>query len=249
MQSVKAIILAAGVGKRLLTVSQGRPKCLIEVGKRSLLDRYLQYLSECGIQETTIVIGYQHDVLRSAFGNKAYGMNLTYLVNEDYEQGNVKSLWIAIQVMDSDTLLMDADVLFHPMILHRLLDSSYPTVLAMDETVTQCDEECMVVAREGRVVALTKQVTMPYDQIGEGVGFLKVHASHLPYLKSVVQACIERGAVNMEYEDALGDFFARVFVGYEKIGGFPWIEIDFPEDVTRAKEIILPQLMAMDGIR
>ncbi len=242
------MILAAGVGKRLLKFSQGRPKCLIEIGGRSLLDRYLQQLAEYGIRDATLVVGYQQDLLRSVYGPNAYGLNLDYLVNEDYEQGNVKSLWIASQCMDSDTVIMDADVLFHPMILRRLLDSSHSTALAMDETVVQQGEECMVVAREGRVVALTKQVTMPYDQIGEGLGFFKVHVSHLPCLKAVIGACIERGAVHMEYEDALVDFFAQVVVGYEMIGGYPWIEIDFPEDVMRAEAIILPQLaMAMDN--
>ena len=245
---MKAVILAAGVGKRLMTVSQGCPKCLVEIGKRSLLDRYLANLADFGIKQVTLVVGYKHEVIRSVYGGQAYGVALEYLVNEHFERGSIGSLWVASHVMDSDTVIMDADVLFHPRILHRVVYSSHPTVLAMDETVVQQGEECMVVAKKGRVVALTKRVTMSYDQIGEGVGFLKVHARHLPQLKKVVGKCISRGELDSEYEDALQEFFALVPVGYETIGGLPWTEIDFPEDVVRAEQEILPKLaMTFNG--
>jgi choline kinase len=239
---MKAMILAAGVGKRLMTVSQGCPKCLIEIGGRSLLDRTLQNLADLGIKQVTLVVGYKQEFIRAAFEGPPYGLDLDYLVNEHYERGSIGSLWIASQVMDSDTLIMDADVLFHPMILHRLVHSAHSTALAMDETVVQQGEECMVVAQQRRVVALTKRVTMSYDQTGEGVGFLKVNAIHLPQLKQVVGKCIARGELDSEYEDALHEFFAQVPVGYETIGGLPWTEIDFPEDVVRAEQEILPKL-------
>ena len=239
---MKAMILAAGVGKRLMTVSQGCPKCLLKIGGRSLLDRYLETLADLGIKQVTLVVGYKQEVIRTAFEGQPYGLDLDYLVNEHYERGSIGSLWVASQVMDSDTLIMDADVLFHPMVLHRLVHSAHSTALAMDETVVQQGEECMVVAQQGRVVALTKRVTMSYDQIGEGVGFLKVAAMHLPLLKQVVGKCITRGELDSEYEDALHEFFAQVPVGYETIGGLPWTEIDFPEDVVRAEQEILPKL-------
>lgn len=225
-----------------MTVSQCRPKCLLKIGGRSLLDRYLENLTDLGITQVTLVVGYQQEDIRLALEGQNYGANLDYLVNEHYERGSVGSLWVASQVMDSDTLIMDADVLFHPMILHRLVHSSYPTAVVMDETVVQQGEECMVVAQKGRVVALTKRVTRPYDQIGEGVGFLKVAATHLPQLKQVVGKCIASGDIDSEYEEALNEFFDQVPVGYETIGGYPWTEIDFPEDVIRAEQKILPKL-------
>lgn len=244
-RTIHAIILAAGIGKRLHVCSGGRPKCLLEIGGRSLLDRYLQCLAAEGVTQVTIVVGYKQALVRSAFGSEGYGISLDYLENEQYERGNVVSLWLACQVMKTDTLIMDADVLFHPEILHRLIHSTHPTALLMDETVTQQSEECMVVAQNGRVVALTKQVSVSYDEIGEGVGFLKVHADHLPQLKAVIQACINEDKLDWEYEDALLPFFSQVSVGFERIGGYPWLEIDFPEDVLRAERDILPNIQAM----
>ncbi len=136
-----------------------------------MLDRYLENLADLGIKQATLVVGYQQKVIRAAFEGQAYGMDLDYLVNAHYERGSVGSLWVASLGMDTDTVIMDADILFHPMVLRRVVHSSHPTALAMDEAVVQKGEECMVVAQNGKVVALTKRVTMSYDQIGEGVGF------------------------------------------------------------------------------
>ena len=81
-----------------------------------------------------------------------------------------------------------------------------------------------------------------YDMAGEGVGFLKVRGADTGSLISSVQAHIERGQLDMEYEDALVGFFRDVKVGHEKIGGLPWTEIDFVEDVTKAERDVLPKL-------
>ena len=137
---------------------------------------------------------------------------------------------------------MDADVLFHRQILRRLMETGAPTALLMDETVKQQTEECMVVAQGGRVIALTKKVPERYDLAGEGVGFLKLARRDADELVQSLRAHIDRGDVDMEYEDGLREFFGRARVGFERIGGLPWVEIDFPEDVARAEREILPKL-------
>ena len=81
-----------------------------------------------------------------------------------------------------------------------------------------------------------------YDCVGEGVGFLKVGRAGIPALIESVRTYVEQEQWNMEYEDALVEFFAQVRVGYEKIGGLPWTEIDFPEDIVKAEQEILPRL-------
>ena len=239
---MKAVILAAGVGKRLGHVNANRPKCLIELGGRTLLSRHLENLANCGVTEVVIVVGYQQDLIRRAVDHEQFPGGVQFVVNEAYERGSIGSLWAVRQELHDDAVIMDADVLYHPTILHRLVESRWPNALLMDEGVSQESEECMVVVREGRVVALTKRVPDQYDVIGEGVGFLKVQQSDLSSLFRSVQSSIERGLLDMEYEDALKEFFQDVGVGFEKIAGLPWIEIDFPEDIQRAEKEILPSL-------
>jgi choline kinase len=157
------------------------------------------------------------------------------------------SLWAARSEMDEDVVFMDADVLYAPTILARLLHSPLPTALLMDDTVKQTSEECMIAAKGGRVLALSKTLPPTYDEAGEGVGFLKVQKSDIPALLQSVQAHVESGTLDMEYEDALQEFFNEVPVGYEKIGGIPWIEIDFSEDIDRASLEILPAMRELEN--
>ncbi len=239
---MKAVILAAGVGKRLWEVTQHRPKCLIEIGGRSLLHRYLESLVSVGIRRAEIVVGYKQEMIRAAVEQDCCGVNVTFLVNEQFHRGSISSLWIARTALDDDTIVMDADVLFHPEILRRLVASSCENALLMDETVQQTGEECMVVVAGGRVIALTKNMPERYDYAGEGVGFLRVRHADTPHVVSSLRGYIERGSWDMEYEDALRAYFQDVRVGYERIGGLPWTEIDFIEDVRKAELEVLPKL-------
>ena len=239
---MKAIILAAGVGKRLWQVTQHRPKCLIEIGGQTLLHRYLRSLRSVGIHCADIVVGYKQDMIRMAVAANDGGLRVNFLVNEQFHRGSISSLWIARMALDDDAIVMDADVLFHQEILRRLVQSPYENALLMDETVKQTGEECMVVVESGRVIALTKTMPLHYDYAGEGVGFLKVRHADAPHVVASLKTHVDRDDWHMEYEDALVRFFRDVKVGHEKIGDLPWTEIDFIEDVTKAERDVFPKL-------
>lgn len=239
---MKAVILAAGVGKRLWEVTQYRPKCLIEIGGRSLLHRYLESLAAVGIRRVEIVVGYKQEMIRAAVEQDACGVKVTFLVNEQFHRGSISSLWIARTAFDDDTVVMDADVLFHQEILRRLVSSPSENALLMDETVKQTGEECMVVVSGGRVIALTKNLPEQYDYAGEGVGFLRIRHADAPRVVSSLRDYIDRDSWAMEYEDALRQYFQDVRVGHERIGGLPWTEIDFIKDVQKAELEVLPRL-------
>jgi choline kinase len=240
---MKAVILAAGVGKRLWPITQHRPKCLIEIGGRTLLQRYLQSLAEVGVRHADIVVGYKQDMIRATVASNSFGMRVQFLVNEHFQRGSISSLWLARTALDDDVIVMDADVLFHQDMLRRLVSSPYPNALLMDESVKQTGEECMVVVQGGRVIALTKRMPLYYDYAGEGVGFLKVRHADTPHVVASLRTYVNREAWQMEYEDALAEFFREVQVGHEKIGGLPWTEIDFAEDIEKAERDVLPKLL------
>jgi choline kinase len=239
---MRALILAAGVGKRLWPVTQHKPKCLIEIGGQTLLSRYLEVLASVQIRDVTIVVGYKQEMIRAAVGTQYRGVTISYLVNEEFHRGSISSLWIARSALSDDVVIMDADVLFHREILRRLVTSPFTNCLLMDDTVKQTGEECMVVVSGGRVNALSKKMPERYDVAGEGVGFLKVRRADTAHVIGSLKGYIDRGRWDMEYEDGLLQYFQDVKVGHEKIGGLPWTEIDFPEDITRAEREILPRL-------
>jgi choline kinase len=189
-----------------------------------------------------LVVGYAQDDIRDAMAAEFPTCDIRWVVNEQFVRGSITSLWAARAEMDDDVVLMDADVLYAPEILARLVRSSQPSVLLMDETVKQESEECMIAAQGGRVLSLSKVLPEKYEEAGEGVGFLKVQKADVALLLRSVQTCIDANKLDMEYEDALTTFFQDVPVSYEKIGGLPWIEIDFPEDIQRAASQILPAI-------
>lgn len=241
-------MFAAGVGKRLQSFTQGRPKCLVTIDGQTLLSRHLEHLQRLGVKALVLVVGYKHEAIREAVENEdSFSGEVCWVVNEQYARGSITSLWAARAEMNDDVILMDADVLYAHEILRRLVASRHASALLMDETVRQDSEECMVSAIGQRVIRLSKSLPSSYEEMGEGVGFLRVSKDAIPVLLEAVQRHIDAEDLDMEYEDALQEFFERVPVGYEKIGGLPWVEIDFPEDVERATSQVLPAIHDLEN--
>ena len=92
---MKAVILAAGVGKRLWQVTQHKPKCLIEIGGHTLIHRYLDALASVGVRRATNVVGYKQEMIRAAVAACSYGVAVDYLVNDQFHRGSISSAWIA----------------------------------------------------------------------------------------------------------------------------------------------------------
>ena len=238
---MKAIILAAGVGRRLAPLTDHTHKALLPVGGRSLLERMLEGLAATGVDEAVLVVGHCEDQVRRAAGSARGAMRIGYVENPDYRKGSILSLWCARAAMLSDaTLVMDADVLFPERFLTRLIAAPAPSSLLLDRGFEDTGEEVKLYAVGDRVIALGKKlVPEAWDVIGEGVGFFKCSAAHAPeYVRLLEESIQETGGAN-EYEDALHRLLARVPVGWVDVTGLPWTEVDFAEDLRRAETQIL----------
>ena len=130
-----AIILAAGRGSRLAEHNpEGRPKCLMEFGGRSLLDRHLDILNQLRVRKLDLVIGYEADQIIDHVGTLFFRPDVAFQYNPRYEQGSVLSLLAARDALESGepVVVMDADVLYHPGILQALLDSDSENCYLLD---------------------------------------------------------------------------------------------------------------------
>src|SRR2546428_8611468 len=225
---MKAIILAAGGGKRIGAVTGNRPKCLLEFGGRSLLVRYLDALLTVGMKSAVLVVGHRQELIRDAVGESYRGLAIRYVVNDQYHRGSLYSLWLARVSFDDDLLIMDSDVLCPASFLRALVTSPHPNVLLVDEIARQDSEERMAIIPGGPAVALT--TTIPNespDLIGEGVGFIKINREDSRAMLAAMEAFVQKGELDMESEATWEAFFRAVPVGCEKIGGEPWIATDF----------------------
>lgn len=242
---MKAVILAAGVGRRLAPLTEQIPKCLVEVGGEPLLTRMLAALSEVAVSEAVLVVGHLKEVIRERMGTMQTGLPLRYVENPHYKRGSLFSLWCAREEMDSPLLLMDADVLFAPPLLQRLVKNPAQSCLLLDETFTDTGEEMKGYALGWRVVAIGRKAPEPpWDLVGEGVGFFKCSARHARILRGIVEQLIRDGRDDEEYELALDRLVKEVVVEWCSVARLPWMEIDFPEDVRRAQDEIWPRLEA-----
>jgi choline kinase len=237
-----AIILAAGVGRRLHGVSGGRPKCLIEIGGKSLLVRLLEGLRAAGVAEALVVTGFGEDALRAAVRSAPVGIDVRCVSNPRYREGAILSLWTAREALGGPVLIMDADVLCGPDLITRLVRSLHPNCFLLDASVAPTGEEQMLLVRAGRVRNIVRGGAPGYELAGESVGFLKLTADAARLLRELLEARVAAGDTGIEHEELYPELLARADVGFERIDGMPWTEIDFPDDVEHAERHVLSRL-------
>ncbi len=247
---MNAVILAAGVARRLAPLTDKTHKALLPVGGRPVLARMLSALADAGIRETAIVVGHCADQVRALAGSRLGRMAIRYVENPEYAKGSVLSLYAARAHLAEPALVMDADVVFPREFLRRLLAVPSPSALLLDRGFADTGEEVKLYTRGDRVITLGKKlVPAAWETVGEGVGFFKCGAEAGPEFVRAMEQVIATGDGLNEYEDALTIVLQRVHVGWVDVTGLPWTEIDFAEDLRRAEEEVLPRVRDLDRDR
>jgi choline kinase len=240
---MRGIILAAGKGSRLNGTAGENPKCLVEAGGLTLVERQIRVLRRAGIEDIAVVVGCQADRVR-----RVCGQRVTYVENARYAQTNsMYSLWMARPLLYEGFVVLNCDVLFHPVLLEDLLSARHENALLLAyreaDQPLYGDEEMKVKVRCGRVVEMSKHMD-PAEADGENLGIVKFGPEGAAALVDIMDRLIADGG--------LRDWAPRGFSEFAKTGalhaigtrGLPWIEIDFPEDYQRALRDVLPEIEA-----
>jgi choline kinase len=245
---MKAVILAAGVARRLAPLTDRTHKCLLPVGERSLLERMLDALDGAGVPEVVLVVGHCADQVRSVAERRRGRLRLRWVENPDYARGSSLSLYAARDHLAGPALVMDADVLFPREFLRRLLAAPAPSAFLIDRGFEDTGEEVKYYTVGDRVIALGKKIVPEaWEQVGEGVGFFKCAPEAGRRLGPLLERVIEESNGLAEYEDALNLLAGEHAVGWVDVTGLPWTEIDFVEDLRRARDEVLPRIVRLDG--
>ena len=245
--SYRAIILAAGVGDRLGAPWSAAPKALLKFGDRTLLARHLGILEDAGVDEIVIGVGYRADLIAAELDAIGAGSKVRTVVNSRYREGSVVTVWSLREEFTSGrpVLLMDADVLYDARMIRRLCETRHPNCLLYDADVEDSEEPVKICLRGGEIVDFGKTVTSEHDRRGESVGFFRFSSEAASHLAGIVDGYVAAGRSGEMYEEAIRDLLRAMppgTFGIEDVTGIPWIEIDFPDDVARAKTEILPRL-------
>jgi choline kinase len=240
---MRAVILAAGRRGRLRDVTGNRPKCLARIGERTLIDRQIRALRRCGIDTITVVAGF-----RAADVRRSCGAGIDFVVNARYASTNsLYSLWLARDLLLDGFVVLNCDVLFHDQLLRDLLSSRDEDALLMAAPRGQSygDEEMKISVRRGCVAEIAKTLE-PDAADGENVGIAKFGAAGAHVLVEEANALVGAGNVREWLPRAFGAFARRRPLHVVETRGYPWIEIDFPEDYWRACADILPAIADVD---
>lgn len=234
---MQAVILAAGVGSRLNGVSNGLPKCLVPIGEQTLIEHQLEALSEAGIGEILIVVGYKADEVRKVVGDQ-----VSFIENTRYDKTNsLFSLSLASDWIHGPFVLMNCDVLFDPDILHRLIAKGGNS-LAYDSTASVGQEQTKVALREGKVIDLGKDLPTELAR-GESLGLMCFDSEGAKILFSRVKALVQNGGAKSWVMEAVRSTCSSILINGVNTAGLPWVEIDFPYDLNRAQKEVWPAIV------
>jgi choline kinase len=238
---MRGVILAAGKGSRLNGTAGDKPKCLVEAGGVTLIERQIRALRAAGVDEIAAVVGCQADRVRAACGD-----GISYVENPRFSETNsLYSLWTARALLLEGFVVLNCDVLFHPALLDALLASHRDAALLMafrePGQAPLGDEEMKVKVHNGRVIDMSKTMD-PADADGENLGIVKFGRASAPHLVSILDRLVAAGGTRDWAPRAFREFAQDRPLYAIGTGGYPWIEIDFPEDYRRALEDVLPAI-------
>ena len=241
------VILAAGMAKRLRPLTDTKPKCLLKVGERTLLERTVDAMRQAGITEFVVVTGYRGEMIREFLEGyaKTNAVNFTFLDNVDYEHNNnIYSLWMACQkVRGCDFLLMDSDILCDPVAVVRIAQEQ-TAALAVNRHELGEEEMKVVVDAENHITEISK-TCRPEDAMGESVGIEKITTDYSEALaRELDQMILQEGLIDIFYERAFERLIPQghTFKVVDTTHYFSY-ELDTPEDFQRAQELMPKELL------
>ena len=242
---MQAIILAAGMGKRLGDLTRNNTKCMVKVNGVPLIDRALTQLSRLDLSRVILVIGYEGEKLRAHVGESYKGLKITYIENPVYDKtNNIYSLSLAKkELQEDDTLLIESDLIFEGQLLDKLVNNPYPNLALVDKYETWMDGTMVKLDDDNNIVNFVPKKAFRYDEVDSYYKTVNIYKfsrdflknSYVPFLEAYTKAL----GNNEYYEQVL-----RVITLLDKcdlkalpLEGEKWYEIDDIQDLDIAETI------------
>lgn len=242
---MQAIILAAGMGKRLKELTQDNTKCMVKVNGVRLIERTLDELAKLRLKKTILVIGYEGAKLKKFVGPVWKGMKIEYVNNPIYNKtNNIYSLALAADKMvRDDTLLLESDLIFEGAILKRVVADPRPNLAVVDAFKSWMDGTCVTIDENHLIKRFVPKKDFVYEEIPTYYKTVNIYKfskefaknDYVPFLKAYSRALGD----NEYYEQVL-----RVIALLDKplihampLCGEKWYEIDDIQDLDIAESM------------
>lgn len=235
-----AIILAAGRGNRLRPLSDDIPKPLTEVNGKPILCNMIRQLSNCGIKEAIIVVGYLPDVIKESLGSSQGEMKICYVEAHDYDKtNNMYSLWLARDYLGKGVLILEADCFYEDEVMKRFLGEKDDKSYWLVDRFTEDMDGCMSTSdSKGRIIELqiVREKLKEYkDNYYKSCGAVKVQPEYGSQLSEWLDADVKNGNVGIYYDLVLAKHLQDLPLYVYSIEGLKWYEIDDFADLKKAE--------------
>lgn len=241
----QAIILSAGQGSRLGQLTHARPKCLIEFGGRTLLDRQLDVASACGIEEVVVVTGFREEAVEAALERRraaGQGPTVRTVFNPFYKVAdNTGSLFMAREALSGDTLVWNGDTMVSPALMARVVANDQAGIcVTIDRKAESYDADDMKVVEDGgRLRAIGKRLADSDGVNAESIGLLAFRGDGAERFRLAIEEAMRSPeGTQIWYLRVIHHLAQESDVWTLDIRGEQWGEVDFPEDVARAEELV-----------
>jgi choline kinase len=234
---MQAIILAAGISKRLRPLTDSTPKCLLKVGEKTILEMTINNILKNGIDDFVMVTGYREIMIKDFIGKQYPDLRIKYFTNPDYENNNNSySLWMTKDYITNNCILLDSDILFDYHIISKLLASEHPNCLAVNCNHKLGEEEIKVIVDSTNKILHIGKTPDPAKSIGESIGIERFSHDFFVKLGSVLdRKIVKEHNVNEFYEVSFQELIEGgngIFA--VDVSEYRSMEIDTPADFERA---------------
>lgn len=238
--SMKALILSAGRGHRLLPLTVNSPKCILPVLGRSIIEWQIDTLLTLGIDHIIVVVGYGADQIERIL-TKRYGPNFVKLIyNPAFaEADNLVSCWAAREEMNEEFILLNGDTLFEAAVVQQLLDEPVQPLTVTIDHKKNYDADDMKVTLDGkRLVNIGKDIEQNKID-GESIGIILFREKGCALFRAAIEkALLDPSARKKWYLSVICEMSQSMSVWTCSIEGLSWCEIDYPADLKNAEHIL-----------
>lgn len=230
---MKIVILAAGMGKRMLSLTANKHKCLLEINGKPIIRHQLDEIRKLGIKDILLVCGYRMDDLEKYLGN-----SVAYRFNQFYETTNsVVSIWLARDLLDDDIVVINSDVIFEASILADLM--KHPDDICVALSKKWDENKGYKVRLNGENVVEMAMGIAPDKVGGEYAGMIKISKTSLPVFISALGDYMQEKKFGAWCEDVVVETINRgIKASYIAVDGKKWCEIDTPQELEEARKLL-----------
>ena len=235
---MRAIILAAGRGSRLLPLTENIPKCLLPVGDSSVLSLQLDTLEQAGIDEAIVITGFMAGSVETEVAQRSGPMRVQTLFNPFYQVAdNLASCWMAREFMRDDFVLINGDTLIEPSLAKRVVESPVNDIQVTIDKKPVYDSDDMKVSLNGTALTAIGKTLSPEETHGESIGFLRFMRNGPDMFREKLHQMVRTGdGVQAWFLSAI-DALAKTDTPVDtySIEGMTWAELDTTDDYAAIK--------------